>query len=273
MRLDIIIPARAEQAGIAATLAAVLADGDGLDLLVLLCLNGEGMAETRAAAQPFAPAFAARGHVLGIIEVAGSGKAAALNAGDAARPADRRDAPLVYLDADARPRPGTLRALVAALATPEPRLAGPRRALSAHGRLAHSFGLVWEALPGMAGFIGGGCYAVNAAGRALWGAFPDLVADDGFVFSRFAAEQRVIPNGAVIGFALPAGAALPRMVRRWREGNAALASHRHGPRPGLSWLLRHPRLIPHLPAFLLTHVAARLIASPLRGTGWRPWRA
>lgn len=269
MMLDIVIPARAEQAGIAATLSALLADGEGLVLAVWLCLNGEGQSETRAAAAPFVAAYAAHGHRLAIISVSATGKPAALNAGDAARTGGA----VVYLDADARPLPGTLRALALALAVPEPRLVGPQRLLDARGRLARSYGLVWEALPGMAGFIGGGCYAVNPAGRALWGCFPELIADDAFVFSRFAPHQRQIPPGAVIGFTLPDGPALPRMVRRWREGNNALPVPLAARKAGLAWLVRNPGLIPHLPAFLLVHLAARLLPSPVSRGGWQPWRA
>ena len=42
-----------------------------------------------------------------------------------------------------------------------------------------------------AGHVGSGIYAVNEAGRARWGAFPDVIADDRFVQQRFLAEERI----------------------------------------------------------------------------------
>jgi hypothetical protein len=37
---------------------------------------------------------------------------------------------------------------------------------------------------------GAGLFAVNRAGRARWGAFPDIISDDGFVRLHFAAHER-----------------------------------------------------------------------------------
>jgi hypothetical protein len=47
-----------------------------------------------------------------------------------------------------------------------------------------------------------GCqfFAVNGAGPARWQAFPDIIADDGFVLWNFAPEERVEVDGSYSGY-------------------------------------------------------------------------
>jgi hypothetical protein len=151
-----------------------------------------------------------------------------------------------------------------------------RRAKSARTR---AFGRVWASLPGVAGdVLGIGCYAVNAAGRRRWRTFPDLIADDAYVRSRFRfAELHITPYGGVL-ISLPDGAALVSTVRRWRAGNAelrALEGAGSDPRRGLvsnlAHILRHPRLWRDMPWFALVSLLARAGRIP-RGAGWLPHR-
>lgn len=272
MTLDIVIPARNEAATIGGTLAAILADASALTLSVVIALNGEDQQATHAAAAPFVDAFAEGGHRLDIIAVSAAGKPAALNAGDARRSGGA----VLYCDADAVFWPGSLPALARALEGEAPRLVGPRReVIPPKHPIARGFSAVWQALPQVQSFIGAGCYGVNAAGRARWGAFPDLVADDAFVFSRFAANERIIPPEAAIWFAMPEGTDLLRAVARWREGNAQLQGREDHVAPSLpswGWLARDPALIRHLPSFLLVKYASYLTGSAVTGSGWSPQR-
>jgi hypothetical protein len=54
---------------------------------------------------------------------------------------------------------------------------------------------LWARLPFVrGGAVGAGLFAVNAAGRARWAAFPDIISDDTFARLNFApAERREVP--------------------------------------------------------------------------------
>jgi hypothetical protein len=73
-------------------------------------------------------------------------------------------------------------------------------------------------LPWVCGDIAcGGLFAVNRAGRERWGEFPDLAADDAFVFNRFRSEERVVVTSARATHPMPATLrGLARQQRRWR---------------------------------------------------------
>ena len=268
--LDIVVPARGEATSLPDLFTTLLADAAGLRLCVVVALNGEEVGAMEAVIAAWTERFAAAGHRL-LTTRSAPGKIAALNAGDALRSGGA----VAYVDADARLAPGSLPALASALSDDAPRLAGLRIEASAPGWPAASFAAVWSALPGVTDFIGSGCYAVNRAGRARWGAFPAVVADDAFVFSRFAAtERRIVAEGG-IGVLLPTGWALARIVRRWRDGNRALAAAGWGDvrrGAGLRWLAGRPRLWTHLPGFLAVRLAARLVRSPANEGGWKPER-
>jgi hypothetical protein len=56
----------------------------------------------------------------------------------------------------------------------------------------------WMALPFVReGMMAAGAYAMNEAGRARFGRFPDVIADDGFCRLQFAPEERVEVTDAV----------------------------------------------------------------------------
>lgn len=269
--LDVVVPARDEQVLLPRCLRALLWDARDLELRIVVAANGCADA-TPVAARRFLPAARELGHELVVLELPRPGKAAALNA---ASPFTR-GCPVVFLDADTVLVPGTLRALAQALgawapallAAPSPLLVRPRTPT------ARSYAAVWRTLPAVASdVIGAGCYAVNAAGRARWSAFPDVVADDAYVRSRFAREERRVGSGAFL-LELPERRELVRVLSRWRRGNAQLrerfgveADPSAALRRNAAHLAARPALWRHVPAFAALTAASRLRRPRPRGAG------
>ncbi|MBX3464887.1 MAG: glycosyltransferase [Planctomycetes bacterium] len=176
---SVLIPAHDEERVLAATLTAVL-DGLGEEVEVLVACNG-CRDRTADVARRFAPRVQ-------VLEIATASKVAALNAAEARSPSF----PRIYLDADIPIRGADLMRLCGALAAPgalaaEPR---PRFDLAGASALVRAWYAVWLALHGdQAGDVGGGVYALAAAGRARFGAFPDVIADDGYARAHFAPDE------------------------------------------------------------------------------------
>jgi glycosyltransferase involved in cell wall biosynthesis len=190
-----------------------------------------------------------------VVELAEPGKAGALNAGDAVA----AGFPRVYLDADIVLDAAAIRTLAAA-AQPPYLATTARRELDLAGRplLVRAYFAVHRWLPALrTGLFGRGVIVLSEAGRARFGEFPDLVADDLFVDSLFTAEEkRVVPEVAA-RVATPLGT--PQLVRRLvrvRAGNAAMRDAaargevraRVRPASRFAWLkavvLRRPWLAP-----------------------------
>ncbi len=229
--ISVIIPAHQEQGFVGACLARLAASeapappvharAGPVALEAIVVANGctDGTADEARAAGPL---FAARGWRLIVLELPEGGKPGALNAGEAAAGGDIR----IFLDADILVDPGLVAALAAALDRPEPAYAGGRgRILPSPNRVSRLYARFWQRLPFMAeGVPGNGIYAVNAAGRARWGAFPDIVADDAFVRRHFAPDER---HGVAAGYDWPIArgfAALVRVRRRQDRGLAELSA-------------------------------------------------
>lgn len=290
-RLDVVIPARAEGDRISACLRALLADDAGLRLRVIVVINGEEAETTEAAVEAFVAPFAAAGHDL-LITHSGVGKARALNAGDALR----RDGLVMYLDADAVVLPGLLGQVREVFADETaPTLACPRpRVVEGRSLANRAFVRVWSDLPIIReGVIGGGCYAVNAAGRGLWTTFPEIAGDDAFVCALFPPERRIALSPAAVRLIFPErwqdlvvlrarwrrstreGATAALAVRAAREGGAPRPHPAH---PGASrWsTLLSPRLFGSVPLYLAIDLAARAVNRWWPGRSatadWRPLR-
>jgi glycosyltransferase involved in cell wall biosynthesis len=210
---SVIIPASNEAAYIGESLQALLASdlGDRGPVEVVVVANGCSD-DTAAVAGRFAAAAAARGWPLTVLVVAEGGKLNALNVGDAAATGGVR----IYLDADVHVAPTLVAELVAALDRPEPAYASGRpTTMPAASRVTRAYTRVWRRVPFMSEGVPGCCvFAVNAAGRARWGAFPAIVADDTFVRLQFAPHERI---GVAAPYAFPMPEGFDRLVRLRRR--------------------------------------------------------
>jgi glycosyltransferase involved in cell wall biosynthesis len=229
--LAVIIPAHDEAGFIGPCLDALAASEEpGCPVAVIVAANGCGDG-TVAEARARAGVLAARGWRLAVLDLPGDGKTAALNAAEAWLGPGIR----VYLDADVRVSPPLIAALAAALDRPEPAYASGRpRIPPPRSALSRAYARFWQRLPFVAeGVPGFGVFAVNAAGRARWGAFPAIIGDDIFVRQSFrAAERQAVP--AAYDWPLSEGlAALVRVRRRQDAGNRELAARFPG-LPGLA---------------------------------------
>ena len=224
---SIIIPASNEAAYIGASLTALLASDDVAPPVEVLVVANGCRDDTAGAARRFEPAAAARGWRLTVLEVAEGGKLNALNVGDAAATGGIR----IYLDADVHVAPDLVAALAAALDRPEPAYASGRPTAVADSWVTRAYTRTWRRVPFMTEGVPGCCvFAVNAAGRARWGAFPAIIADDTFVRLQFAPHERVGVDAAY-SFPMPEGFA--RLVRlRARQDFGAREVVRLYPRLG-----------------------------------------
>jgi len=125
-----------------------------------------------------------------VIELPRPGKAAALNAGDAAA----RTFPRAYLDADVSVSGRDLEHLFGAL-DGQVLAVAPRRKVDVSGRPLpiRAYFAIHRHLPVMAGSLfGRGLVVVSEEGRQRFTAFPDLVADDLFLDGLFGPAQKLV---------------------------------------------------------------------------------
>ncbi len=196
-----IVPAHNEAGYIGACLDAVFASMlDDVQVQVIVVANGC----TDATAQ-IARGYADAERDLEVIETEAGGKLHALELGDAAARYGTR----IYLDADVIVSPGLVAGLLGALDVTAPRYASGRPVVApARSAVTRAYARFWQTLPFVAsGVPGFGIFAVNAAGRARWGAWPQIISDDTFVRLHFTPAQR---------FAVPAPYSWP-MVEGWRN--------------------------------------------------------
>jgi glycosyltransferase involved in cell wall biosynthesis len=253
-RPSVVIPAHDAADTIAACLRSIRAEGD---FAVVVVCNG-----CRDATASIARSV---GGAVRVVELPDADKAAALNVGD--RAVD--SFPRIYVDADVVFAPGALRALVAAIDGGAPAAAPHATIDTRHaGRTVRSYYAIWHRLGVVdTGLCGAGVYALSAGGRARFGDFPDLIADDLFVDQRFGLHERVTVRPGVT-YAAPATLRelLTRKTRVF-AGNLQLA--RRGPachparQPGDRWfhvVAHDPRLVAHAPAYVAVSVVAKLRA-------------
>ena len=151
-----------------------------------------------------------------VLDLEQGSKPGALNAGDAVAVHPAR----VYLDADVVVSPGLLSALVAALATEAPRYAsGTPVVPRAQSAVTRAYARFWQQLPfNQTAAPGYGLFAVNAAGRARWTAFPTIISDDTFVRLQFLPQERVQVADPYLWPMIEGFAALVRVRRRQDAG-------------------------------------------------------
>jgi glycosyltransferase involved in cell wall biosynthesis len=214
-RLSIVIPAHDEGPLVRRTLERMLHGAEPGEFEVVVVANG--CTDDTAAQAASVPGVR-------VVELDGASKTAALNAGDEAAVSF----PRAYIDADVSIDAAALRALAETLATDDPVVAAPRMVVDASAASipVRAYYRVWaQSEYRAAGHVGSGVYAVNRAGRERWGRFPDVIADDRFVQSRFRRSERATVEDHV--FAIVASRDMASHIRRGvriEHGNRQLRS-------------------------------------------------
>ncbi len=220
MSLTVIIPAHQEERLIGPCLDALVASGpvDGVEVIVAAngCRDG-----TVAAARSRADGLAARGWDFRVLDLPEGGKPGALNAADAVA----RHGARMYLDADVTVSRDLVPLIMRALDRAGPVYASGRvNIIGPGGWVSRAYARMWARVPFMAqGVPGCGLFAVNAEGRARWGAFPAIIADDAFVRLNFAPSERVMVEASYDWPVAPGFRALLRVRRRQNRGVAEIA--------------------------------------------------
>jgi hypothetical protein len=254
---SVVIPAHDEQERIGRTLDVLTAGARPGELDIIVVCNGC----TDATAE------VARQHGAGrVVELATPSKAAALREGDRLACCF----PRIYLDADVELTTAAARAMAGALDAGPAAVGGVRAELDLSGstRPARWFVEFNRRLPVFRdGIIGAGVYALNSGGRARFGTWPDVVADDQLMLRLFAPEERRVLDGHRSRVRGPRD--LREVVRRGvrvRRGNqqldaggagAPLEAPRAGVLEALTEVARAPRRWPGAVTFAAVTVIIR----------------
>ena len=122
---------------------------------------------------------------------------------------------------------------------------------------------------------GRGCYGVTEQGRRRWETFPDVIADDAFVNTRFAPHERANPADVVSTVDAPKNLrALLNRKRRGHRGNRELEHQGAAITSSSAWLgvvRRDPRRVVDVPAYLVVTVLTRILAKLDERRGTTEW--
>ena len=262
--LSVIIPAHNEEAWIDRCLGSLLAQDDTAGRIEIIVAANACTDKTVALAQGYVSRADQRGWAMTVLDLKEGGKLRALNAGDAAARGRSR----LYLDADIACDPGLVGQIRRALEPETPRYATGTLAIApATSWITRRYASVWSRLPFVkGGAVGAGLFAVNPAGRARWGAFPQIISDDTFVRLNFAPSERIeVPAR----YHWPMVEGFSNLVRVRRRQDAGVAEL-HRLYPDLSVNEAKAKLTPagllalaaRVPVgfavYLLVHVAVRL---------------
>ena len=187
--LSIIIPANNEEGYIGACLDALLDQTDVAAPVEIIVAANACTDRTVAIVREREAAFSALGWELTVLDLDEPGKINALNRADEIAGGGRR----LYLDADVTCSPSLVSDLLRAIDGTAPVYASGRLQVApADSWVTRRYAALWTRLPFMTETVpGAGLFAVNGAGRAKWGAFPDVIADDAYVRLLFTPEERV----------------------------------------------------------------------------------
>lgn len=199
--MSVVVPAHDE----AATLPRLLAGLRGEELEVVVVCNGctDDSAEVARAHAPDAT----------VVEIAAASKVAALAAGDAVAGAF----PRFYVDADVGVDAEVLRLLASRLQQGRLAVAPvPHYEARSSSWLVRSYYRVLPLLPAVSTSIAGtGCMGLSEDGRARFGEWPDVLADDYFLDGLFEAseKERVAAATSRVSTPLSGGELIGRRVR------------------------------------------------------------
>lgn len=242
---SIIIAAHNEEAVLGRTLDALAVDQGDPEVIVV----PNGCTDDTAGVARERPGVT-------VVELSEGSKPAALNAGERVA----HSFPRIYLDADIVVPPGGVPTVARALERPGVLAAVPARRLETDGRPwpVRGWAAVSRRLPVFtSGLFGRGMVAVSEAGRARFAEFPPMVADDLFLDSCFADDEKAHVEGVTVVVHAPATTReLVARLARVRRGSAAMReAGREGglgidvrPADRWAWLrdvvARDPRLLP-----------------------------
>ena len=222
--ISVIIPASNEAGYLGACLEALFASCDESGAPVagqaIVVANG-----CRDATAEIARSYIGRSGRwdLEVIERQEGSKPRALNAGDQAARYDLR----AYLDADVQLSAPLISQIIATLAQSASPLyaSGTPRIPQPLSWTSRAYARFWQKLPFNRTVAPGyGFFAVNAAGRARWGAFPDLISDDTFVRLQFLPHERRQSAASYDWPMIEGFTALTRVRRRQNAGVAEIAA-------------------------------------------------
>lgn len=216
--LSIIIPASNEAAHIGACLAALVESQGVSEPIEVIVTANACHDQTVAEAGKWRGALEEIGWRLTLIDRPRPGKTRALDAADV----QARYRARVYLDADVLVSEHLIAGLIAVLARPEPAYASGKVTITGQGRaISRLYGRFWTQVPFMAeGVPGCGLFAVNATGRARWGAWPEIISDDTFARLHFTPAERHLVEA---GYDWPVARGWANLVKVRRRQDAGVA--------------------------------------------------
>jgi glycosyltransferase involved in cell wall biosynthesis len=218
---SVLVPASNEASYVGTCLDALLkSDTPPCRVEVVVIANG-CTDRTADIARGFVPLAEARGWSMQVLDLVEGGKLGALNAGDATASGTMR----AYLDADVIVSAPLLAQLARTLDVASARYAtGTARISPAKSAATRAYARFWQRLPFVkSGAPGFGLFAVNAAGRARWGDFPDIISDDTFVRLQFLPNERTQTPATYLWPMVEGFARLVRVRRRQNIGVAEVA--------------------------------------------------
>jgi glycosyltransferase involved in cell wall biosynthesis len=202
-RASVVIPAHDEARVIERCLHTLLDGAEPDEFEIVVVANG-CTDDTAARARRVDPSVT-------VVEVAQADKAGALNVGDTIA----TSFPRFYLDADVQLDAASARRVASALADGPALAAAPVLVVDTDSSTwpVRAWYRMWRRTAwSTESMIGSGVCALSAEGRSRFGPFPDVKAEDLWISSRFAPEERRAVDGA--SFTVTAAANLPLHVRR-----------------------------------------------------------
>ena len=254
------IPAHNEESVIERCLASILGDHGSNEFEIIVVCNG-CTDSTAEVARAFGPR-------VDVVETETRSKTNALNLGD-----ERAHYfPRLYIDADIVLTTQSIVAVAEALRVGRWHVASPKLRIDLTGRnwAVRSFYTIWTMLPYFdTTTVGSGVYALSEEGRARFGRFPEIIADDGFVRLIFEPHERIAVASSDFFITPPRTlSGIIKIKTRAHKGNYQLA--REYPQlqahNGKSWrrsvaeLIRRPWLWPAACVYAYVMTRAKIAA-------------